>query len=251
MEDVKKDKKNLLIIILIIIILTLIAYIVFISVNKKETTNDYQNNINNNDNLKEEKPVTYDRSALDFSGCDFEVNDTCTRTYKDIEVNIYIGSYGTKNVKINDKDVVKNVFYTSDIFDIMDDVIIFTIGHTDIRSTTIYAFDKNGNELLKLFDNIDNKYPSMRVNDLKGKDFYNIKGNKITFGGSRVHHFETLVLSDNEEIHICEDQNNEKYKDEIAEGEYEIEYLGNNKFSKIKNTKYTSVKDSEFFDYCY
>ena len=210
MEDVKKDKKNLLIIILIIIILALIAYIVFISVNKKETTNDYQNNANNNDNLKEEKPVTYDRSALDFSGCDFEVNDTCTRTYKDIEISIYIGSYGTKNVKINDKDVVKNVF-----------------------------------------DNIDNKYPSMRVNDLKGKDFYNIKGNKITFGGSRVHHFETLVISDNEKIEICEDQNNEKYKDEIAEGEYEIEYLGNNKFSKIKNTKYTSVKDSEFFDYCY
>lgn len=129
----------------------------------------------------------------------------------------------------------------------MDDVIVFFIGGSNIRTGKIYAYSKNGEKILEV-QSLDKKYISMVLESL-----ISVEKNVIKIEGTRLTHGPCLILDNPEEnidfcdgtygITICESNNYEKYKNEVVKGTYEIEYLGNNQFSEIKNTGYSTYQE--------
>lgn len=78
-----------------------------------------------------------------------------------------------------------------------------------------------------------------------GDTIYNIEKNEISFSGFRLYHGPSLEINDNENlIDFCNDL--DKYKDEVARGEYKITYLGNNKFSDVENISYTTIGEGNY-----
>ena len=200
--------------------------------------------------------IIYDHTTLDFSDCNFEIQSVCTKSNNSLSISIEksddtdILDMDLINIKINGKIVLENEMYYSNSFDILDDIVIFTTSGSDIRSTTLYAFDSNANEILNL-RYLDDNYPTMIIADMKA-NIYNIEDNKIKLSGTRMTHGTSLVTEITntleKSVYICE--NKEKYINEIIEGDYEIEYLGNKKFSDIKNIEYVKLYDTNYIDEC-
>lgn len=165
-------------------------------------------------------------------------------TVPDTSTNQYV-------LKINDNKVdIDTLLWFNQIF-VMNDVIIITTGATDIRSTHLYIFDFNGNTLFKAYY-LNNKGMVIQSS-------ISVVGNKIIIPGTRLTHGIDLVMINEWSVHpeysdyIYQDiiydypdiyGKSEVYledskikamlnKDEIVEANFELEYLGNGKFSKI------------------
>lgn len=222
-------KKILMIIILMVIVLLTIAYTyrdkIFF---KNKNTNDY----------------TIYKSEI--TNCE---KNKCKDEYDDIDIE-YIPSNLEKNkfatLKINSKKVLDDFYelYSLYIYD-EDNIIAVTIG-TDIRNVKVYIFNEKGKEISYTYE-LDEKYRDMLIDN---KNIV-INNEGLFFEGSRLTHglvIDSLISSSDENTEIyslskCDNYN--KYIDEVIRGTYKIEYLGNNKFSKVKKIKYQTLIESD------
>lgn len=211
-EVVSKKKGSIgIIICLIIIILGLGTYILYdkgiILKDKKETNNNSNtNNNNNNKNNNTKKEITYK-----------------IETYANSNQELFVN--GNKTVI-----PVEHEIKEFNKVDILDDIIIADVWIPD--STSLYAIDATGKvvwfELPKnsckteygdaCVEVIGNNYSE--AFGYKGH-YYKMDGNKITFVSE--------VATQDPEYAACQMD-----EDDVFDAEYEVEYLGNGKFSKVK-----------------
>ncbi len=218
--------KGLIITLIILLIIGLSGYLIYDKV------------LSNNKN--------YQHTTLDFRGCDIETSKTCTKKSGDINISFIEESEMEITVKINNKTVLSKELFTPNKVDILDNNVIFATSGTDILSSTLYAFDKDGNKILEV-RNLDDNYDLMGIEGIDDEGLYKIKDNSILLNGSRINHGPSIIIND-DLVDIC--PNKDKYKNEIVYGEYKIEYLGNNKFSKIKTIKTTKLSETDILDHC-
>jgi len=153
---------------------------------------------------------------------------------------------GNVSVKINHKYYELSEFAISSI-DFIGDLIIIVGSGTDVDSR-LYIFNNEGN-LLSNPELVEKEF--YMYYDYNSSELYEISDNKILLYGTRETHGPSLVSKDGWiDLEICE--NIEKYKGEIVRGTYEIEYLGNGKFTEPTLIEYEildEIKD-EYLRYC-
>ena len=239
----QKSNKILLIVVIIIlsiIIIGLVGYILFVNSSKENNESKINSSETNANDTKQS--ITYDRGTLDFSDCNTETLDfsECTKTYKDFEVEIRSSKeiQGFKTITINGKVVAETTPFVFEKFEIIDNIIVFATQGTDVGSDTIYAYNKNGNQVLKLFNYIDDKYETMRISE-----GFTISDDKIIFSTTRLNGDCSLILS-YDPYKSINSQELTEHENEVVEGKYEVKYLGDSKFSSVQNISYTKLKDS-------
>lgn len=242
----KNNKSNIIIVLLVILIFLVISiggWLIY------EKTTESKNSIENNNNINEqnknidnssssEKVKNYEVKKLDFSQCIANA-ENCKQDIIEVTTD-HDEAQKWFNVLINGNLASSGLVLNSEIY-IIDNVVIISTNNASTASTTISAFDQSGNKIFDYSDvgnKIDNNHQSMSIKYTKNNISLKVEDNKIIIGGSRLVS-EKEIMTDNGYINICDNPN------EIVEGVYEIEYLGNNKFSDIKNVKYVSAKDME------
>lgn len=218
-EDVKKKKSSfLLILFLFLIILGLCGYILY---DKGIIFNDKDNKSNNDSNIKDKN--------------DNKSNDK-------IEYKIVTDNDSNQKLFVNGNEVVipiKHEIKEINKVDIIDDILIADIWIPD--STSLFAINKEGKVIWF-------EYPAGSCNKVYGNacvevvgdnyaesfgyegSYYKINGNKITF--------VSMYPTQDPEWSVCQLKG-----DDIFEAEYEVEYLGNDKFSKLKILKSTTADE--------
>ncbi len=248
-----KEKNNtkfvIAIVILSLIVVALFTYVICDKVIFNKSNDIEENNQKELDKESEDKnDKIYDTVSLDFSTCDFSSNNICTKESGKFNISIVendVDGMSTYTIKINNKEALSDVLYYSNKFDILDDnVVVFDTTLTDVRSTTLYAYDDNGNQILNV-KSLDTDYPTMVLDEIEYSINHKIENNKIIVNGTRLSNGSSLVVDDNSEnIDTC--ANKEKYYNEVVEGTYEIEYIGDKEFSKIKNTSYKTLGETNY-----
>ena len=118
---------------------------------------------------------------------------------------------------------------------INNEILMVTTHGSYVDSAGILFFDKDLNKL-DVDLTLDEKYPNdMNISSFGGPgdgDGIKVEGNKIIIKGSR------LIQTE----YRC------KYKGELLHATYEIEYLGNNKFSKAKQLEVLKIIDDDCWD---
>ncbi|MBQ7141231.1 MAG: hypothetical protein IJO32_06995 [Bacilli bacterium] len=253
------EKKNtgliVLVVVLSIAVLGLSGFIVYDKIlsNEEEiiTKNDNENSDESNKN------ITFNHTTLSVDYlCNFELDKICELKHDKILIkleNTSDNEYPIFDIKINDKLVLSEVIYLNDEINIIDNNVIISHSGTDINSSHIYIFDNKGNNTLSLFSGFDTKYPAISLKSEyleNGNSIdYKIIGNKIIIEGTRLSHGPSIVISEKEYIELY-NNNCLQYENEVVYGKYEIEYLGNNKFSETKNVGYTLLKDIGYYSQC-
>lgn len=260
-EEKSKKKNNSMFILIIILILAVAGLGGFIVYDKfsapdEKPNNDVNdngqvsdgNNENNEQNIENNGTINQAPSnnpSISLPNC----LDGCTLEYEGFKFEIGRDSNGSKQtLKINGKSVLEDIgfFKTNmtvheNIKFIQDIAIIRVISNMQVF---VFAFDKQGNQLLSTMI-IDTKFGENMVLAVfdEGVDRMTIEGNKIKLKATR---FSDGPSIRGENVPVI----NESIScDTIVEGTYEIEYLGNGKFSEIKNTSYTLLKDSYAKEY--
>ena len=218
------EKKNTGLIITIIVLgLLLVGLGGFVIYDKFIASNNTKEKDNGNDNNSPK--VT----QLDLNReCNIIQNDCVkylTVENKKIDVKLTkINNDNTYNLLINNV-IIAEMDGTSgsvDYLEVFSDMIITVLTYSD-GTTNFMAFDTKGNTVLELKD-FDNNYDGMYVyfenqNDYNS-DMYKLEDNKIVLFGYRLYSYL--------EIQSCSDIVN----DDVISAVYELNYLGNNKFSE-------------------
>ena len=152
-------------------------------------------------------------------------------------------------LKVNGKTIDLRFMEITEI-QIIDNIIIFATHGSDDLSTTLYAFNMDGEKLLEISD-IDNN--GMRIyNNYDVSGAFQIMNDKITIRGSRLYLGTDLKCGDSESIiltHDGVDWTADVPEDEIIRANYEINYLGGGKFGEITKTEttmtYAQLKQSK------
>lgn len=253
----KNDNKYVGIIIgLFAVILVLTGYIIYDKLSYKDNNNNQEiidENLSN-DNKDEENKVDNEY-----------VNEISDGTE---ESNIML------NNKILKVEVIKDSLYIDDklllsLYDSMEDigdiyvinnevVLVLTYGG-DVRSEGYYFYDSNL-EKIDVDMTLDKEYPTSMVSRYAAV----VKDNKILIEGTRITHGPELVLEekdhtetydysmplcaydyDTDESILNKDTYN-LHKGEIIDAKYEMEYLGNGKFSEFKRVEIKDVYDENY-----
>lgn len=153
------------------------------------------------------------------------------------------------NLYINDNLAGNIGFITKNSVQILDDIVVAAGSDTDIRSTTIYFYDKNGKQIKKIYENFD--IPALKIREVyeaNDKDFENpieftIKGKTIKFIANAYFHDNELAIDTDKYIETEEYCKSTKYDNNIVSADFEITYLGNGKFSDIKRSNETKLSE--------
>ena len=210
----------------------------------KKDNKDTQEVENNKDNSAAETKYTKEKIDEETNRIRFEgENDYSNfRTYSlsinGLKVDFGKG-YGEK-IKVYDKEIGWSAWYPQ-IYTI-DSATIIVTGGTDIRSTTVYIVNKNG-ELIKEIYSLDSNYDDMVIS--AADDSLTINKEGLKFKGTRGFHGPTLYSLRKTDEYLSDCSTFNKYANEVLRGTYEMKYLGNGTFGEIENTGYTLVKDSD------
>lgn len=235
--------KNIIIAILIIMIIALAGVHVYDKfIVKKESEKSATSTTDNNQQTNVIDAKTEEKLLYSAVKVNFNSNDTATINLGNNQV--------TLSNKMNDdqgqfKFNSKLLFETSmtkmvdEVYTFNDILLVVTSG-TDIRSSVLYIYDKNGNKLKEVYE-LDSVDKGMVITQLESENENEIKylsfnNNKIIMNGWRINNGNTIVVN-GKDVNYC-DKNalnkNNVTGDYVIEARYELEYLGNNTFSQLK-----------------
>ena len=252
----KKNNKGLITIIIILSICIggLVGYIVYDKLNKKdestikETTTTTTISPVSSTTQKQREEVTNKNGELQKSNIKNCNEKMCSETINGLNIKYYPQKNGMESTLIiNEKEILNDIYWLSDLY-VLDETIIIITSSMDIRTTKIYLVDKLGNIQKEIY-NLDTNYKEMVISDVENaieitKEGIILKGTRITHGPSiATYYYDNSLSMEDYYIGKCDIYN--KYVDENIYGTYEIKYLGDNKFSEIKNLDYTKLKDSD------
>lgn len=242
-KEEQKSKKKGNFIAIILIVLALICFGCYFAIskgifNQKEKSETNESEKSEIEEIKSEK--------IYGSGI---IADTIDASYQlgDKTVNIKIERIDESPnyfVKLDDNDIFASDFGNvdkhslKDVY-IMGDIIIVTTMGTDIRTYNIYFFDSNGKQI-KVIKNAAEDDSRMKMAD------YEVTDNRIIFTRSMISHGpsidNTIQIFD---FSACKSLIKENNIPEglVVKSEYEIKYLGNNKFSEETNTKNVTIEE--------
>lgn len=222
------------------IILTILGVTVLILATVGITTLLY--NKSNEKTLSELPRKKYDvfqtiYGEIDESKNEYEYNGNVVKIVK--SKNSYL------TISINDKVIDKWLDHEMiDTIEFVDEYIfVVATFSADSSMTNLVSFDLDGNLLFSVGE-LDN-------NGMYSSGNFEIIGNKIKFSGSR-ENIGMGLRTEKGEIDLENCKNIEKYKEEIVRGTYEIEYIGNGKFTEpklINSITLDEIKD-EYLRYC-
>lgn len=202
--------------------------IIFDKENNSSTSKSSEKKSDKDDNSQKSNDIKND----DELNLKIEKNGIVVKTLADDE-------YGY-NLYINDK-LIENIGYISkNSIYILDDIVIAAGSDTDIRSTKLNIYDKDGNKILSVYENFDG--PSMMIKEYSDNEQFHISNNEIIFKAD-IFGYEELYDDNGNQISnelYCKTSN---YDDLNASGLYKIRYLGNGKVSAVENISYTKLKD--------
>ncbi len=266
MENKKDNTLLIILLVVIIILLSVFGFLLYLQNKDNSKVNNNQNNVaaptNNNQNSEvntgKQNSVTiveYTKEKIDektnrirFEG----ENDLSTTRDYSLAINnlkVDFGFPGTtdQSIKVNDNEIGTSFWYP-EIYTI-DDTTIFVTGGTDIRSTTVYLVNKNG-ELIKKIYNLDPNYSDMVISGAQENLVINKEG--LKFKGTRGTHGPTIYslqksgnYSSLADIDLSKCSVFNKYAEEVMDGTYEMKYLGNSSWGELTNTGYTLLKDTD------
>lgn len=127
---------------------------------------------------------------------------------------------------------------------IENDVIMAIVELGDyVDNGIIVLIDKDGNIINKEVRLEKDFYMAIKNGSAGAADEHGVKveGNKILVNGSRQVPLENKLCVYNNETHKSE--YNKEYEGQVYEAKYEIEYLGNNKFSEVKRVEVLQTID--------
>lgn len=233
----------IMIVILSLCVLGLTGYIIYDKFNEKTNSDE---SITTTTTLKQEEVNKNEKLyKSNIEQCDKEM---CSEKIGDLNIKFYPLRNGMEStLSINEKEILTDIYSLNNLY-ILDDTIIVITSDTDIRTTKIYLFDKFGNKQKEIFE-LDNNYQEMVIADyhdaiIINEDKIILEGTRLTHGPSlATYYYDNSLIMEDYYLGKCDIYN--KYIEEIIYGTYEIDYLGNNKFSEIKNISYTKLKDSD------
>lgn len=234
----QKGNKGLVILLTIFVILTLVlgGFVIYDKMfsnnnsdggNNSNSTN--KNTNNNTDNKSENKTYKFEKITTD---CTLEKG--CTKTYGENTIRIdYLEGMGY-DVSINGAYALERIGWPIKEIYVIDNIVVFE------AEDRIYALDTNGNIIL-VINHIDEQIATMKLNPDKP---ITSNDNKIIASGTRLWHGPSIRVNIGEYKSPCELPDNE-----VIEGTYELEYLGNKRF-QITNTSYNYLKEYEWRTEC-
>ena len=247
MENKSNKGLIVLVIILIICVLGLLGYIVYEKTLPKKENNNNPTTSPVTTTIKEQEETEKkgNLTTATISNCTKEI---CSETIGNFKIEYRSNINSLDSVLTVNKKEVLSKFISIEKMYILDETLIVITGGTDIRSTKIHFFDKLGNKQ-KEIHSLDNNYIEMVISDDEEdsikitEEGLTIKGTRLTHGPSiAAYQYDQNLNPDDYYIGNCTIYN--KYKEDNIFGTYEIKYLGDNKFSDIKNISYTKLKDS-------
>ena len=212
------------------------------SVQKKDESNNHDKEETNTPEEKENKPEV-DNKDNEEDENEFKI------TKNDITIETKMDNKYGYNLYINDNLAGNIGFITKNSVQILDDIVVAAGSDTDIRSTSIYFYDKNGKQIKKIYENFD--IPALKIREVyedNDKDFENpidftIKGKTIKFIANAYFHDNELAIDADRYIKTEEYCKSTKYDNNIVSADFEITYLGNGKFSDIKRSNETKLSE--------
>ena len=241
----KKDSKYVGIIIgLFAVILVLTGYIIYDKISYKDiTNNDDQVNITCNDCV----------SKIDFNKEGSEFTKKILLGNKIMELKYYTDFNDNRTIEIDNQvfDFYSPVYEGfSEIYILNNDVLMVVTTGSDIRTDNFEFYDSNLRKI-NVETTLDKEFPnSMRIAS------YEVKDNKIKVTGTRYAHEKELQDENSEFIKMCEydenhnyglnQENYSKHKGEVVSAKYEMEYLGNGKFSEFKRVEVLEKLDENY-----
>lgn len=288
-EVSKKDNNKLLIIIIVLLSLLVVGlgsyfvYDLFIAntntelekAEKKDKNKDKEN-INQEENTEVESKV-YElncSNSLAENGCSGKLTlDGKEVNVKTIDPPAYQSS-DTYYDPVAKLEVDGKIIFTKEfsrgikrVIAFKDLLIVETLcsncGGSSAALPTIQVIDKNGKEIMYLYDFSDVKDKGYSLEIVDKKYNYSVKGNKIYMTASRTGYFADYGMLPNYACYIrtvredglfdgidIDADNYEQYANEVVKIEYELEYLGNNKFAPAKKVKEIKFKDLYSKEHC-
>lgn len=252
-------KKIISIIILIAVGITLIISGIYLA--DKNIVNLFDKNETTEKNTSTEENSNNDISKMKAQKINFDKNNEAKITVDNNNTLIAIKSLDDQGMQsaltINNHKIIEwNTMQSLEDIYVMNDIIIVIFKHGDyFLNTNLYMYDLSGNELQHIYDQLDNSTKGMTINDAKQNPI-TFKDNKIIINGTRqsTTGFGNYPIKfDNKDIDICNESDlktNNITSDFIIEAQYELEYLGDNKFSDIKMIEGTSTTLEELQQKC-
>lgn len=205
------------------------------------------------DKKEEEEKITCQdcQNSIDVDYMSLQQNDISAKILLDNKIrNLNISLESTNNSigfeKITlDGKTIKEVYpvdSVKSVYVIDNSVLMLYIFGSDIRNDNFVFFDSNMKEL-KVDMTLDSNYPvSMVAGNSSGTNYVTVSENKIIITGTRKNHGPSIVNENNEAIEYCEGNTVKNdflksHNGEVISAQYEIDYLGNNQFSKAKKIK--------------
>ena len=199
---------------------------------------------NNNSNLKYNDITT--TKAIEelsgFSGLNLSESEYLANGKEYKVGNLFTISINNSNILINGKSVVTGENVLSNI-GLVDDLILFTTENGNIRSKTLYAFDKDGKKYLELY-HIEN---GMVISSEKDSIKYSPTG--VIIKASNVIN-DNIYLDNNinqkNPISICNDElllNYSVLPNTNVISYYTFDYLEDHKFSEINSYYNVTLND--------
>lgn len=243
----KKDNKYFAIIIgLFAVILVLTGYIIYDKLIYKS-----ENNVNSN--LNGSVTCKDCVSKIDFFKEGSEFTKKILLGNKIMEIKYYMDFNDNKVIELDNQVFAFHPLGPdgfSEIYILNNEVLMLVTTGSDIRTDNFEFYDSNLRKI-NADTTLDNDFPnSMRISS------YEVEGNKIKVTGTRYSHGKELQDENSQFIKICEydinnnytlnQENYNRYKGEIVSAKYEIEYLGNQKFSEFKRVEVLEKIDGNY-----
>lgn len=227
-KNKKKISKEILLIFVIIVlsILCICALVFLIVITKPNTkTSSLKYNDATTTNQADKFFISYE-SLYDLDKIDF------ASTYNIQNFQITLNNNGSSlDIIVNDKVITSANYLTSKV-GFVDDLIMFTTGKNELRTTTFYIVDSSGNIVYDIYN-----YNGIDGMVLTDSNAVNYNPNSIILSYSRVNNnlvYNNNKIGNNTSANICDEEALFASSIEIqkpARLNYSIEYLGNHKFS--------------------
>lgn len=257
----EKNKKIILIIVISLLVLSVLGlsgYIIYDKVINNSVASKNTTTVETKYVFKKHSTDTLNKC---FSNLNDEKGGDCTEVIKTssgghiLKLHVLPDSSSDGPVPvlyIDDKKVtefdISGFDGIDEIYIIDDSIVLSTDVGSDIRGDFTYIYILKNKKLSTIYS-LDSKYPAMVM-----KEFPDFVNGKIIFYGAVLGQGPSILnnLYD-EEVYICDKEDMSKHNydgDTVVEGIYEIEYLGNNKFSEITRLKEFTLNDTNLLDTC-